>query len=151
MKSTLGIYAGSFLPFHVGHMDIVNQAKEIFNELLIAQCINPEKMDIVKSEYSLPSEIFSKYPNIKTSLHNSLLIDLIKDKEYTHNVTLIRGLRNGTDLDYEQNFVAFLKGMHPTAKIVAFYCDPKHRHISSGALRSLRKFSETEYKKYIFS
>ena len=51
MKSTLGIYAGSFLPCHVGHMDIVNQAKEIFDDLLIAQCINPEKMDIVKSEY----------------------------------------------------------------------------------------------------
>jgi len=150
MKTTLGLYAGSFSPFHVGHLDIVNQAMEVFEEVIVAQGVNPEKSDKLVSRYPLPERFLCDL-GVKMTTYDTLLVDTIKHWEKSHNVSLVRGLRNGADLEYEQNIVAFLKGMYPQIKVVAFYCDPKYRHISSSALRGIEKFSEEEYKKYVIT
>jgi len=146
-KPKLGLYAGSFNPFHAGHMNIVNQAKEIFDKVLVAKGINPEKNIL---DYPLPVEFLSSL-GVSTSTYSCLLTDYIRDKELKYDVTLVRGLRNGADLEYEQNLVAFLKDIYPQIKVVAFYCDPRLRHISSSALRGIEKFSKEEFNKYVIS
>jgi len=151
MINTLGLYAGSFDPFHVGHLDIVNQALQVFDHVLVAKGVNPEKANQIASRYPLPVKFLEDSLGVKTTSYDTLLIDMIKQQEEQYNVTLVRGLRNGADLDYEQNIVAFLRGMYPRIKILAFYCDPKFRHISSSALRGIEKFSQDEYKKYVVS
>lgn len=155
-KPTLGLYAGSFDPFHVGHLDIVKQAVNIFQTVIIAKGINSSKLSPGKvvERYPLPTQFLTTFrhdADIKTETYDTLLIDYVKVLEKDYNVTLVRGLRNGADLEYEQNLVAFLRGMHPQIKIVSFYCDPAYRHISSSALRDIRHFSEIEYKKYVVS
>lgn len=154
-KPTLGLYAGSFDPFHVGHLDIVKQASNIFQTIIVAKGINSSKHSSGKKveRYPLPTTFLttglSHSADIKTDSYDTLLIDYIKKLEVDYNVTLVRGLRNGADLEYEQNLLAFLKGMHPQLKAVAFYSDPVYRHISSSALRDLKNFSELEFKKYV--
>lgn len=145
----LGLYAGSFSPFHLGHFDVLNQGLGVFDEVLVAKCINPDKTGI--DFYPLPENFLRSLDGVKVKTWDGLLVDLIKTWEKHYDVTLIRGLRSGADLDYEQNFAAFLRGMYPQVKIVAFYCDPKLRHLSSSALRGIRKISEDEYKKYVIS
>ena len=147
MKQRLGIYAGSFNPFHIGHLDVVNQAKAVFDRVLVARGVNPEKEGI--DLFPLP-EKFLHQEGLLVKTFDGLLVELIKSWEkIDFDVTLVRGLRSGADLDYEQNFAAFLKGMYPPVKIVAFYCDPKLRHISSSALRGILQVSEEEYWKYV--
>lgn len=154
----LGIYAGSFDPFHVGHLDIVQQAMHVFDKVLVAKGVNPEKSDKIVSRYPLPEKLLHTIgathgseaePKLITCNFNNLLTELVMAWEKSGwNVTLVRGLRNGADLEYEQNMVAFLRDMHPRIKLVAFYCDPKYRHVSSSALRGIEKISELEYRKY---
>ena len=143
-----GIYAGSFAPLHLGHMSIINLAKEVFDQVIIAQGINPEKHAEYKTEYPFPVITLVNMKFI-TSEYDGLLTDFVKNWEETCNVTLVRGLRNGADLEYEQNLIAFLRDMHPQIKVVSFYCDPKYRHLSSSALRGIKQFSVDEYEKYI--
>ena len=152
-KPKMGIYAGSFSPFTIGHLDIVKQAMPIFDKVLVAQGINPEKLSNgIMLKYPLPVRFLTSLgPEVYSTVYDTLLTDLIKTWESECEVTLVRGLRNGADLEYEQNIVAFLKGMYPQIQVVAFYCDPKFRHISSSALRGIQKFSEDEYKKYVIS
>jgi pantetheine-phosphate adenylyltransferase len=148
---TIGLYAGSFNPLHVGHLSVIKQATEVFDKVIVAKGINPQKSDRIINAYPLPVS-FLKSIDVDTRSYNTLLTDLIKELENEYyNVVLVRGLRNGADLEYEQNIIAFLKDMHPTLKSVAFYCDPKFRHISSGALREIAVFSAEEYKKYVVS
>jgi len=52
---------------------------------------------------------------------------------------LIRGLRNGYDLDYELNQYEFLKQMKSDLKVVFIPCDKEFGHISSSAIRALYK------------
>jgi len=155
-KPLLGLYPGSFDPFHIGHLDIVKQAANIFPVVLVAKGINGSKIipGKVENRYPLPSSFLTTFRSdveIHVGTYDTLLVDYIKQLETRYDVTLVRGLRNGADLEYEQNLVAFLRGMYPQIKIVAFYCDPAYRHISSSALRDIRNFSETEYKKYVVS
>lgn len=148
-KSRMGIYAGSFSPFHIGHLNIVKQAQLVFDKILVAKGINPEKNNDF-NKYPLPEKFLTTTGAI-TIKYTTLLVDIIKEYECDYNVTLVRGLRSGADLEYEQNFAAFLKSMYPSVKIVAFYCDPVYRHISSSALRGIQKISDMEYKKYVVS
>lgn len=149
MKSKLGLYAGSFSPFHVGHMDIVKQALNVFDKVLIAKGKNPEKAGQVE-RYPMPYSSFTPYIGpLMVVNFSGLLTDYIQLMEKEgYDVTLVRGLRNGADLEYEQNMLAFLKDMYPKIKVVAFYCDPKFRHISSSALRNIETIAPEEFKKY---
>jgi pantetheine-phosphate adenylyltransferase len=150
-RVTLGLYAGSFNPFTVGHLDILKQAIHVFDEIVVAQGVNSHKSQ--EEKFPLPSEfLHSLNSNISTRLYKGLLTELVKELENEYyDVVLIRGLRNGADLEYEQNLIAFLKDMHHNLKSVAFYCDPKFRHISSSQVRAIRHFSQEEYKRYVVS
>lgn len=145
----IGVYAGSFNPFHVGHADILHQASDVFDEVVIALGRNPAKDTNEKEEFPYGNPILKK---AKVIPFTGLLSDFLNqlDFETEAQVFLIRGLRNGEDLQYEQNQLQFIKEMYPSLKTVFFICDKKFEHISSSALRNLKKISEKEYYKYVF-
>jgi len=146
MDVKLGIYPGSFNPFHIGHLDIVRQAMRVFDKVIVVRAINPDKK---VAQAILPVKFLTNM-GVDNLADDGLVTDLIKGYESGgKNVTLIRGLRSGADLGYEQNLVAFMRNMHPEIKVVFFLCDPKFQHISSSALRGIREFSDAEYRKYV--
>lgn len=149
---TLGIYAGSFSPWHVGHANILHQAQNIFNDVIIAIGNNTSKMNepepFPEGHEGLNGSVVVKFNGLLSDYLNQLDFEL--DGTDT-KVILIRGLRNGDDLQYEQNQLQFIKDMYPSLMTVFFICDKKFEHISSSALRALKKVSEKEYQKYVFS
>lgn len=148
VKPKMGLYAGTFNPFHRGHLNIVEQSQRIFWRVLVARGHNPEKPK--EGLENIPADFLDSI-GVYTDTFDCLLTDYIKhvEKEYGWDITLIRGLRNAADLGYEQNLITFLKRMMPEMKVVFLICDPEYQHISSSALRGLRKFSEEEYQKYV--
>lgn len=151
MRKRIGIYAGSFKPFTVGHADILRQALQTFDEVIVAIGKNPEKVDA--NEYPFPANnpILGK---AHVAYYDGLLSDFLNkvdtDGDGDNDIYLIRGLRNGADLQYEQNQIQFLKEMYAGLRVVFFICDKKFEHVSSTAIRALKKVSEKEYLKYVF-
>lgn len=151
-KKRLGIYAGSFNPFHVGHADVLHQALEVFDEVIVARGVNPSKVDIAEvDEFPTGHPVFR---NASVVSFVGLLSDYLEMVEYENpdaKVFLIRGLRNGADLQYEQNQSRFIRGMYAELRTTFFICDKEFEHISSSALRELKKLSPKEYQKYVFA
>lgn len=138
-KSNIGIYAGSFNPFHVGHYNILQKAEKIFDKVIIARGKNNSK-NIPFIE--LPQEILSSR---RVEYYDGLLTDFLDSLGY--DVTLIRGLRNSTDLHYELNQYRFLQDLKPDIKVISIFCDKEFEHISSTAIRELAIFNKE--KKYL--
>ena len=74
-------------------------------------------------------------------------IDFLQDRN--QKVTVIRGLRNGYDLDYELNIKAIIDEMKPDVDFVYFVSKINKQHVSSSAIRGIQKFDNFVAKKYL--
>ncbi len=134
----IGIYAGSFNPFTIGHLNILRQSEKIFDKVIIAFGNNPDKE---KRTVVIPKTIENRECVVYCDLLSNLL------KRYVDmgcSVTLIRGLRNEYDLNYERNLIQYIKDVMPSLKVILLLCDKEFEHISSGSIRNLKNFGHQE-------
>jgi len=100
----IGFYAGSFDPFTNGHLQIVKKTAKCFDKVIVGIGYNPEKKERIdknKMKEAIEETIKDEgLKNVEVVLYNGLTVD--KAKELNSNI-LIRGLRNGTDYEYEEN------------------------------------------------
>ena len=144
----VGIYAGSFNPFHNGHYNIFQKACLLFDKVIVAVGINPDKVNTEEKRLELDNLVNDIIKRTHCPLVESftcMLHEFIIQKEKERFVvTLIRGLRNSYDLDYEMNQYRFLQGFKPDIKVIYIPCDKQFEHISSSALRGMQKFQSIE-------
>lgn len=143
---TLAVYPGSFNPWHAGHTNILNKALKCFDKVIIAVGVNPEKPkeDIMERVRSV-----EEHPDVCKHLGycddffvnvmpmDGLLVDFAKGVG-AHAV--IRGLRNGHDLQYEMVQQYWNEDLGLEIPIVYFICDRDKAHLSSSMYRALDKF-----------
>jgi pantetheine-phosphate adenylyltransferase len=130
----IAIYPGSFSPFHVGHENIYDKAAKIFDKVILALGNNPEK------NLGILPHIPEGFDYRQVDFYESSLIEYVKSKKYP--VTIIRGLRNSTDMQYELNQYRWLQELHPDVQVVSIFCDKEFEHVSSSALRSLENYED---------
>ncbi len=148
---TIAIYPGSFNKMHIGHINIIEKAERIFGRgnVLIAVGINPDKPKISKSDEYF--HLLEQRINRKIITYNKFLHELINDYEDDgYKVVVIRGLRNGVDLDYEVNQYRFIDDFKKDVNVIYLTCDRDYEHISSSAIRKIEEFGGPDMiKKYI--
>jgi pantetheine-phosphate adenylyltransferase len=101
-KKRLAVYAGSFDPLTVGHLWMIEQGVALFDELVVAIGINPEKRYsfTLDNRLAMLREALRSFRNLSvTSFSNSYLIDYAQEIGATH---ILRGIRSGGDYEYER-------------------------------------------------
>ncbi len=160
----IAIYPGSFNPLTTGHLNIIEKAEAIFGKenVIIAVGVNPEKVKQISVpgqmgsvaiglvELDRTATIKGNFPSKNIEKYSGFLTDYVFEKENAgYDVTIIRGLRNGDDLDYEVNQLRFMEEMHPKVKVVFIICDKQFEHISSSAYRMLEAVRPGAGHKYL--
>jgi len=149
----IAIYPGSFNPWHEGHDDILQKALKCFDKVVVGIGINPEKdlSFVTDTRIRDLDEYFqNKYglnSGIIVDAFDGLLVDFVnKNIKYDygkdHTCAVIRGLRNGHDLQYEMNQQYWNEDLGLSVPIVYFICDRKLSHISSSMLRLVDKIKK---------
>ncbi len=95
------VFPGSFDPITLGHVDIINRALGLFDEIVIAIGINNEKKYLFSLEERLHfiQENFKDIPKIKVTTYQGLTIHYAKEIEASF---ILRGLRNPADFEFEK-------------------------------------------------
>jgi pantetheine-phosphate adenylyltransferase len=133
-RPRIGIYAGTFKPFHIGHLSILEKAEQMFDKIIVAVGINPQK------NIERDRQIEKVLPFHEVVYFDTLMVDLLEQESVLADAILVRGLRNGYDLDYEMNQLCFMQEMRPETQVVYIPCDKHLEHISSSALSGLARF-----------
>ena len=91
---------GSFDPITFGHLDIIERASSIFDEVVIAVMVNKTKQTLftVEERIQMTKEVTAKFPNVKVDSWSGLLVDYCKKNDIS---IIVKGLRAVTDFDYE--------------------------------------------------
>ena len=91
---------GSFDPITFGHLDIIERASSIFDEVVIAVMVNKTKQTLftVEERMEMTKEVTGKFPNVKVDSWSGLLVDYCKKNDVS---IIVKGLRAVTDFDYE--------------------------------------------------
>ena len=137
---TIAIYAGSFDPFTLGHLDVLKQACSIFEKVIITIGINPDKKSFIPLNDRI--EMIKKATeglNVEAKTCEGLIVDFAKENGAT---VLIRGLRNSVDFESERNLGVNNNKLNPEIKTVYFISSPEYSHISSSAVRELLSYNK---------
>ena len=149
---TIAIYPGTFNKAHIGHANIAYKAQKIFgkNNVIIAMGINPDKINIERDVEAEAIDLSSRL-GFKVITYSTFLHQLVESYESSgYNVVVIRGLRNGDDLDYEVNQMRFISDFKKDMNVIYLTCDVEFEHISSSAIRKIEQFGGHELvKKYL--
>ena len=135
------VFPGSFDPFTIGHKDILDQALNIFDHIIIAVGENSNKSCM----FSLNDRINF----IKKSTKNNFKIEIVSYSNLTTKFCesidvkfLIRGLRNTNDFIFEKD-IKHMQESFSSVKSVYFISGKKFSHVSSSLVRDIIKYGGT--------
>lgn len=140
----IALYPGSFDPVTNGHLDILDQSLALADKVVVAIGIHPGKAPLfsfeerVKLIHQAAQGAFgSKEANrIEVISFSNLVVDTAADLGAAY---LVRGLRDGTDLDYEMQMAGMNGTLAPRIKTVFLPASPSVRHITATLVRQIAK------------
>ncbi len=131
------VFAGSFDPITTGHLEIVEKALPLFDEIIIAIGINNEKNYFFSLEQrkKFIEECFKENPKIKVATYTGLTVDFCKENKADF---IIRGLRNSADFEFE-NAIAQTNRKLGNIETIFFLTSTETSFISSSIVRDILK------------
>lgn len=129
---------GSFDHITFGHLDIIERASALFDEVVIAVLVNKTKKTLftVDERLEMIAEVTTQYPNVRVDSWSGLLVDYCE----RHDVkAIVKGLRAVTDFDYELQMSQInlqLKGVETLFMSTA----PQHSFVSSSLVKEIATF-----------
>ena len=136
------VFPGTFDPITLGHMDIIKRALPLFDELIIAIGVNADK----KTMFSLDERIqfieesFENESKIKVKSYSGLTAKFCISENAQF---IVRGLRNTTDLNFEQP-IAQTNFKMANVESIFLICSPEVSNISSTIVRDIMR-NEGDY------
>ncbi len=134
MKTAL--YTGSFDPITNGHLNIIQKASKLFDKIiiLIANNANKNYLFDIDNRISMLKKSLSNFNNIQIEYSDGLIVDAI-DK-YKANC-VIRGVRNSSDFDYEQQMANMNKQLNHNCETIFLMPDAEYASISSTLVKEI--------------
>jgi pantetheine-phosphate adenylyltransferase len=135
------LYPGSFDPPTLGHMDVIRQGARLFDRLIVAIGVHPGKAPLFSFEAraALIQEACAGLEGsvdcaIETIAFDGLAVEAARARGAQ---TILRGLRDGTDFDYEMQLAGTNGALAPHIATVFVPASPETRHISATLVRQI--------------
>ncbi len=136
----IALFPGSFDPFTKGHLDTVQRASQLFDQVIIAVMTNAAKQPLFDSptKVALIAEVTTDLPNVQV---------VAQPKTLTANFArqvgaryLIRGIRNANDFEYERDIAALNQTQDDQLETVLLLAKQEYAFISSSMVKEIASF-----------
>lgn len=136
MPMLKAVYPGSFDPPTNGHLNIIDRASRIFDELNVVIAVNETKKYLFSAEerQSMMTVLLSQYNNVKLHLWDKLIVDFV---EKVNARVLLRGVRALSDFSYEFELAMTNKGLNSDIETIFMPTDPKYFVLRSSAIKEI--------------
>ena len=115
--------------------------------MIIAPGVNRQKARSVEAVEERQAALGRQLCFHEVSGFGGLLSEFLDQLEYS--VTVVRGVRDGTDLEAEMRFSRFLNDLRPETQLVWIACQAELQHVSSNAVRELESFHSGAGGRYV--
>ena len=132
------LYPGSFDPVTVGHVDVATRAASLFDRLVIAVYDTPSKNLLFSTEEreKLMVNACSHLPNVEIIKFSGLVVRCAKD---IGAEVIVRGLRSGSDFEYEFDMAFMNRRLEPDVDLVCFMTSQDYMFVSASLLKEVAK------------
>ncbi len=132
----IALFPGTFDPITVGHVNIIERALPLFDEIIVGIGHNISKSTLFPVEKRIQwiNEIFKNQPKVVGEFYEGLTVNFCEQKGVQY---ILRGIRNMADFDYEKDIAQMNKIIYPRAETILLMCDPAYTPISSSVVRDL--------------
>lgn len=134
------IFPGSFDPLTNGHLDVIERASPLFDEIIIAVLNNPDKrpMFSVEERVAIIEEIVPSVRHdgcrLTVDSFSGLTAEFAKSKEAS---AIVRGIRAVSDYEYELRMALMNRKLEPTVETVFFMADEEYSYVSSTLMKQV--------------
>ena len=137
--SKIALIAGSFDPVSLGHEDLIARAANLFDTVYVTVFVNSDKTPrfSLAQRQRLLAVACAPYENVIPDASDCLLADYAREKGIS---VIVKGLRSGTDLDYELPMVQVNRTLCPGLDTLFLPTRPEFSHISSTIIREMLRY-----------
>ena len=130
------VYPGSFDPITNGHLNIINRASKLYDELIVLVAISPAKKPFfsIEEKVNMIKDSVKDLPNVKVDFYEGLVVDYASKNNVQ---VLVRGLRAVSDFEYEFQLAAANRFINNEIEMVFFMANSENNFISSSMIKEM--------------
>jgi pantetheine-phosphate adenylyltransferase len=132
----LAIFPGSFDPLTNGHVDIILRSAHLFERILVAILVNPEKTPLFTPDerVAIIREVFREYPNVEVDIFDGLLVEYARRRRAS---AIVRGIRAVSDYEYEFQMALMNRHLEPSLETVFMMPAEQYTYLSSRLIKEV--------------
>jgi pantetheine-phosphate adenylyltransferase len=137
-KPRIAIFPGTFDPPTLGHIDIIERAAPLFDTLIVAVLDNLSKRPTftTSERIAMLRQCAGRVANVRVDVYHGLLVDFARSQDAT---VIVRGIRGGSDLDYERQMADTNRHLYPGVDTIFLTPSAGVAHISSTLVRDIAR------------
>jgi pantetheine-phosphate adenylyltransferase len=130
------IYPGSFDPITKGHIDVIQRAAKLFDEVVVAVAFNDQKKTLFTPEerVAMIAAVVNSESNIRVTRFTGLLVDFAREQQA---VAVVRGLRAVSDFEFEFQMALMNRKLEPTIETIFLTPREEYTYLSSRIVKEI--------------
>lgn len=136
--SSTAVYPGTFDPITHGHTDVIARASRLFDRLVVAVVMRPNKSTQLDADQrlDLAQQICKPYSTVTVQAFDGLLVEFAQSMCAK---AIVRGVRTAADFDYEAQMALINRGLASQLETVILPAAPETAQISSSLVREVAR------------
>ena len=137
--SRTAVFTGTFDPLTLGHLDVIHRGSALFERLVVAVGLNPNKAMLfdIEERVALARLVVAEVPNVEVRPFDELAVQFVRRIGAR---VILRGVRTLSDMEYEFSMTLTNHRLDPGVETVFLMADGEYSHVSSSLIKQVARF-----------